>query len=109
MIDRAHARDVLKDIGRGSAIATMVVFPNALCSTLVVGGRLCDATSESITRGGELNAKRSAVSFDRYLPAHESTVPLAGNVVNNMLEQGGPNSPAGASFWQATSTSTPIS
>ena len=81
----SHVRDVLKNIGTRSIIASLMVFLLTVAATFIGGIKLYDSTKESIVLQGEVNAQQSAMSFDRYLLVRKNTVLLAGNVVNNML------------------------
>lgn len=86
----SHIRSVLKNIGLKSIIPTLIVFSLTVAATFVGGIQLYRATKENTVLQGEVNAKQSAMTFDRYLLVRKNTVLLAGNVVNNMLEENRP-------------------
>ena len=90
MKTRSHFRDVFQNIGARSLAAALIVFLLTVSATFVGGLRLYRSTKESILLQGEVNAQQSAMSFDRYLLVRKNTVLLAGNVVNNMLEEDQP-------------------
>jgi diguanylate cyclase (GGDEF)-like protein len=88
----SHVRDVLKNIGTRSIIASLMVFLLTVAVTFAGGIHLYNFTKESIVLQGEVNAQQSAMSFDRYLLVRKNTVLLAGNAVNNMLAEDRPES-----------------
>ena len=88
----SHLRDVLKNIGTRSIIASVIVFLLTVAVTFTGGIHLYRATKESIVLQGAVNAEQSAMSFDRYLLVRKNTVLLAGNAVNNMLTEKQPAS-----------------
>ena len=90
MKTRSHFRDVFQNIGARSLAAALIVFLLTVSATFVGGLRLYRSTKESIVLQGEVNAQQSAMSFDRYLLVRKNTVLMAGNVVNNMLEEDQP-------------------
>ena len=81
------ALGVFKNIGFKSIIATFIVFFLTVAATFVGGLQLYHSTKENIVLQGEVNAKQSAITFDRYLLVRKNTVLLAANVVNNMIEE----------------------
>lgn len=86
----SHVRNVFKNIGTKSIVATLLVFLLTVAATFVGGLQLYNSTKEGIVLQGEVNAQQSAMSFDRYLLVRKNTVLLASNVVNNMIEQDQP-------------------
>lgn len=83
----SHIREVFRNIGAKSIVAAVIVFFLTVSATFIGGLRLYNSTKESIVLQGEVNAQQSAMSFDRYLLVRKNTVLLAGNMINNMLEE----------------------
>lgn len=85
-----HVREVFKNIGTKSLIATVFVFLLTVAATFVGGIRLYNSTKDSIVLQGKVNAQQSAMSFDRYLLVRKNSVLLATNVINKMLAEDQP-------------------
>lgn len=83
-------RDIIKQMGIQSVIASILVFLLAVSATCIGGYQLYHYTKENILLQGELNAATSAKEFDRYLNKRENAVALSGNVVDNLIKDGRP-------------------
>lgn len=88
----SRLRSVIKFIGAKSADAALLVFLLTIAATCAGGYRLYDATKQNIRLQGKVNAVKAAKEFDGYLLVRKSTVILSGNVVDEMIRQGRPNS-----------------
>ena len=85
-------RDVLKNIGAKSIIASLLVFLLTVAATCIGGYYLYTSTKESIELQGRVNAVQSAKEFDSYLLVRKNTVMLASHVVDEMIKKGKPTS-----------------
>ena len=85
-------RDVIKNIGAKSIIASLIVFLLTVTATCVGGYRLYASTKESNELRGRVNAVQSAKAFDSYLLVRKNTVMLAAHVVDEMIQEGKPTS-----------------
>ena len=87
MKNRFHIRDVFKNIGAKSIIASLLVFLLTVAATCVGGYYLYTSTKESIELQGRVNAVQSAKEFDSYLLVRKNTVMLASHVVDEMIAE----------------------
>ena len=85
-------RDVIKNIGAKSIIASLLVFLLTVAATCVGGYHLYTSTKESIELQGRVNAVQSAKEFDSYLLVRKNTVMLAAHAVDEMIQEGKPTS-----------------
>ena len=83
-------REVIKNMGAKSVIASSLVFLITVAATCAGGYHFYRTTKESICLQGKVNAVQSAKEFDGYLLVRKNTVLLAGNVINNMLAEDQP-------------------
>ena len=88
----AHFWNVFKNIGFKSIFLILIVFSLTIVATCVGGYRLYSATKESIELQGRVNAVQAAKEYDTYLIVRESTVVLAGHVVDDMILEEKPTS-----------------
>ena len=93
-MDRSHRfsfRQVVRNMGTRSVVASTLVFLLTFAVTCVGGYRFYQTTKESIRLQGRVNAVQSAKEFDNYLLVRKNTVVLAGHVVDEMMREGVPN------------------
>ena len=83
-------RDVIRNIGRKSLIAFLLVFVLTIAATCVGGSLTYRAIKHGILRQDELNALQAAKEFDRYLLVRKNAVMLAASITDGMLEEGRP-------------------
>ena len=89
MIDRIiKLRETLRQIGvKSIALALVVIFIGTGIAAFV-GIRFYETEKEVLLKQGMLNAKESAVEYDRYLLTRVNIVTLVGYVVEDMLASG---------------------
>lgn len=85
-------REVIRHIGATRIVLTTLVFLLTVSATCAGGYFLYKNTKESILLQGEVNATRAAKEFDSYLIVRENAVLMCGEVVNDMINKGQPNS-----------------
>ncbi len=85
-------REVIKNMGAKSVIASSLVFLITVAATCAGGYHFYRTTKESICLQGKVNAVQSAKEFDGYLLVRKNTVILAGHVVDEMIRENKPNS-----------------
>ncbi len=93
-MERSHRfsfRQVVRNMGTRSVVASTLVFLLTFAVTCVGGYRFYQTTKESIRLQGRVNAVQSAKEFDNYLLVRKNTVVLAGHVVDEMMREGVPN------------------
>ena len=81
-------KEVIKNIGAKSIIASVFVFLLTVTATGIGGYELYRATKENLHLRSMLNAVESAKAFDGYLLVRKNTVLLAGYVVEEMMRTG---------------------
>lgn len=86
MDDRVHrSKVVLGHIDIKSLVAAIAVIIATTAISASIGNRFYATEKEVLQQQGELNAKESAMEYDRQLLTHVNIVTLAGYAVDNML------------------------
>ncbi len=85
-------REVFRNMGPKSVLASTIIFLLALATTCFGGYRLIKTTRETIGLQGQVNVVQSARAFDNFLLVRKNTVHLASEVVSEMIREGIPTS-----------------
>ncbi len=84
-------RNVIRNMGTKSIVATLLVFLFTVAVTCLAGFQFYRTIKENIRLQGHMNAVQSAREFDGYLLVRKNTVILAGHVVDEMIREGLPH------------------
>ena len=87
---RIRVHEVVQSIGVRGVVASTLIFLLTVLATCVGGYQFYRSTKESIYLRCKANAVQSAKEFDNYLTVRQSTVILAGHVVDEMIREGRP-------------------
>ena len=81
-------KDVLRTIGGKGIVAAVAVLLTVSAIIAITGYSMYGSAKQSMFLQGELNAKESAKQYDNYLMSRANPVMAAGNIVDNMLQNG---------------------
>jgi len=89
---KTSIKKIIKNIGARNVILSILVFALTIAATAVGGVEFYQSVKESIYLQGKMNSVQSAKEFDNYLLVRMNTVMLAAHVVDEMVQNGAPNS-----------------